>query len=183
MSSLTNFNTSIKLLDKYEGIIDFNSQGSFKDFKINKLKKLCPQYLELINFMERFSSPDYKYNTIDLKVHYFKPGDKTCKDTSLHYDGDLQNPNLYHIMVLGQNPTFFAAKEINLPLTIDRFKNHKLINELDLPLTEIPRNTVVQYTSFNLHKGRTIQSEGPRILIRLCSSNYLKPKNHIIKRI
>lgn len=179
--AMTLLNPTVKIGKKFNFSLVVNESKTYKDFSIEKLKKIIsPEYLPLIHFMEEHKDLSYKYHTIDLKLQLLNPGQSTCKDPSLHYDGEIENPNTYHLLVIGEGRTLFDKSKPNLILENTRQINHKIINNNHTPhLWQIPAATMIQYNSLNLHKGQVVDKQTTRILARLCSSNYIKPKNVI----
>jgi hypothetical protein len=163
---------------------DFKEQFFWKDCSLNFLRKHFDELLvksieSLIN--AGLSNPK-KYLTVDIGFQLFNEGSKSCKNVGWHVDG-INND--YLMWIDGDFRTEFQTA-VELPkLTLQ--EKHKLL-ELNKQLEksavageEIPNATLIKYTSQDIHKGRVATSAGKRFFIRICSSNYLVPKNHKLK--
>jgi len=103
--------------------------------------------------IEQAGDVQRKYLTIDVFFKLYKEGERTCRDTDWHTDGQ---GNLYFMYQEGNNRTLFKNGE-------DSF--------------EIPEGEIFRYSSSDVHRGRNAKIEGRRLMIRLCYSDYLTPKN------
>lgn len=88
-------------------------------------------------------------------------------------------------MCLGDFRTLFA----NTPLEaeVDSVDGRRPPKEArkhidDMGFTECKSGVPVLYTSLEIHRGRIADSNGRRLMIRLCYSEYIKPRNAILVR-
>lgn len=148
---------------------------------MEKLIKLRPDLKELLEELIPLV-PQKKYLTVDYSELCLKRGSKTCRDPRWHVDGV---DNEYLIINFGKCRTRFLNQKANPPQ--DRTSLKELNNQLGESLksfegVEIPEGVPVRYNSLDIHKGNVCTQETKRILLRLCSSDYLQPKNVILIR-
>lgn len=124
--------------------------------------------------------PQRKFLTVDYSELCLKRGSKTCRDPRWHVDGV---GNDYLIINFGECRTRFLNQKVdpNILNTPLKELNNLLGESLKhLQGEEIPEGVPVLYTSSDIHKGNVCSKETKRILLRLCSSDYLQPKNAIL---
>lgn len=157
---------------------EFHVSQGFKDCSLSFILKKRPQYKDHLETLIGLFSFKKKYLTIDLFEQVFdEENKKTTRNLSWHVDGE---DNEYLIWCKGQSRTLFLKEPIALALPFqekNRFLNSLKGEELGF---EIPDQTPVLYNSSDPHKGRLAKANEKRLFIRLCQSDSLKPKNHIL---
>jgi hypothetical protein len=158
---------------------NFKEQFFWKDCSSKFLKsKIDNRFIEEMEKIVSHLPNPKKYITFDLGYQIFKEGTKSCRNTGWHVDGV---GNDYLMYIQGDFRTEFADK-----IAVDSFPEerskllefNKSIENIEAGCIEIPNATLIQYTSQDIHRGRVATSAGERLFIRVCSSNYLIPKNH-----
>lgn len=178
-------NNSSKIYNPF--FLDYNLTNQnpfvFKDFDFSKIES--SEIRHLIFHLEKLMLIKKKYLTIDLKVQHFKENSLTCKNPNWHLDGKNNN---YLIYSFGSNLTSFLTNKIELDISnssnlpsinsilnqeIKKIDKLETFNALDFqPIT---------YTSNDVHKGHICKTQGSRFFLRLCYSDYIYPKNKILK--
>lgn len=150
-------------------------KGAYKDcslsFILKERPELGPLLEALIPLMEekRFLSIDY------FEQEFSKGNLKTCRNLSFHVDGENNN---YLIWSKGGPRTLFLKEPQIVEGQSLRAKNDYLRDKTFKGLFfEIPEETPVLYTSDDPHAGRIAKPNDKRWFLRLCQSDYLKPKN------
>lgn len=158
--------------------LDFTKSSSFKDFEVNKIIQHRPQLQGVIDQLSAFL-PKRKFLTIDYSELLLHKGSKTCKNPLWHVDGE---GNDYIILNFGDFRTRFLHK----PMPDFKSDSLKALNNLIAEKfvceegKEIQEGVPVLYSSLDIHKGNVATYDSKRILLRLCSSDYLCPKNAIL---
>lgn len=146
----------MKTLDKINHNFSINESIKFKDCSLKFILKHRPEIVSILQSLKE-SVPQRTYLTINVHEQALEKSEKTCKNINWHVDGTNED---YVLVCFGQYRTEF------------------LINN---EATEAGDGVPVIYTSQDLHRGRTAQSESKRLLIRLCSSDKIRPTNTIIR--
>lgn len=167
------------LVTDEKDLLSFGSTTRLKDFCPNKIKKVVPELSfvidSLISQIEK-----KKYITIDVMKHNFVNRGKTCSDVSFHVDGIN---NEYVIWSIGDFRTEFLMSPVFVPglgefsprdlaKTIYELTQGKLFN-----VVEASSSVPMKYDSMCIHRGRIAEAGHKRIMVRVCSSDYIKPKN------
>lgn len=163
---------------------NFQEQFFYKDCSLNFIRKTFDELLvkSIENLIHTGLSNSKKYITVDIGFQIFNEGTKSCKNTGWHVDG-IGNDYLMWIdgdfrtefQSAGDTPKLFP-KDRNMLLEFNMGIENSAAGSV-----EIPNATLIKYTSQDIHKGRVATSAGKRFFIRICSSDYLTPKNHKLK--
>lgn len=171
----------MEILSKTKLGVSFDTPFFFKDCSLNYIDKKFGNLVSTkIDNLKGFL-PDRKFLTVDIGFQVFKRGDKSCVDTGWHVDGI---GNDYLILCEGDFRTEFLGKPLDLPIPNERSELRNFNKTIACKFSdvisgsEIPDSTLVRYSSLDIHKGRVATSDGQRLFLRLCSSDYLKPKNY-----
>lgn len=160
--------------------LDFTSSLMLKNHSLSRLLKLRPEIAALVPSLDALL-PQKEFLTIDYFEQVLKAGRATCVNPAWHVDGVN---NHYLMLIFGQWRTEFALNSYPIPEGKDlrevNFKISQSLKKEDVPRFEIPEATPLLYNSFQVHRGRVPTTEGKRILLRLCRSDYLKPSNSIL---
>jgi hypothetical protein len=158
----------------------FNTEFFFKDCSEQYLHKtLDPHLVSHILTIGENLKQEKLYRTYDVGYMTYKIGEKTCVDTGWHCDG-INNQYLIYCkgdfrtkILSEESPSFFPQDRSQI-----RESNQIIASEF-APLSgvEIDDLTPYLYGSSDIHKGRVADKEGARVFLRICESDYLKPKN------
>jgi len=176
--------SKMKTLHKVDLKVSFNEQFFYKDCSFNFLLKKFDK--DLVDKIKSFSHllPNKKHITVDIGFLKMDKGDKTCVDTGWHVDGV---GNEYLILCMGDFRTEFLAADAPATQFPDvrcqlRDFNKSIASKLsDAPGEEAPDATLIHYNSQDIHRGRVASHAGERFFLRICSSDYLIPKNFKLK--
>jgi hypothetical protein len=163
---------------------NFQEQFFWKDCSLNFIRKTFDELLvkSIESLIKTGLSNPKKYITVDIGFQVFNEGTKSCNNVGWHVDGV---GNDYLMWIEGDFRTEFQSAEDTPKLTpTDRNKLlefNKSIEGSAAAGTEIPNATLIKYTSQDIHRGRVATSAGKRFFIRICSSDYLTPKNRKLK--
>ena len=150
----------------------FDKSFFLKDCSKNYILNHYPELETLINSLAS-QMPNKKYLTIDYQGLNLKSGQKTCKDTSWHIDGEGNN---YILVCWGDFKTQFAGNfqfsNTNRKTRLTELKKMN-IDRFQEALEGVP----VAYSSDCVHRGCRADQAGQRLFLRLCMSDYLHPKN------
>lgn len=174
----------MRALHKVSLVTGFNDSFFYKDCSIEFLAKRLDA--KLINELRDISTllTGKPYITFDVGFLKMKEGDKTCRNTGWHVDGFN---NDYLIYCQGDFRTQFLTSKAVLPYPAARaelraFNESISCKDFDVAgVQEIPDSTLVKYTSQDVHKGRVATTAGERFFLRVCSSDYLYPRNIILR--
>lgn len=152
----------------------------FKDSSKEKICSVFPELENIINSLHQQMIPK-QFLTIDFSIQEFSKGEKSCVNPGWHVDGEN---NQYIILSWGDYLTQFLKKE--LPLVGSLKENNLIIKTLEKSFLiddvfEIESGVPILYDSKQVHKGRIADTYGKRVFLRLCSSDYLNPKNFVRK--
>lgn len=172
----------MKTISKINLETEFNEQFFYKDCS---LKFLATKFdSKLVREIEEVSKmiPNKRFLTFDIGFRILNEGDKTCRDTGWHVDGV---GNDYLIYCKGDFRTEFLELRTKVKFPdvrgeLREFNNSIASMKTDLilgSLSEVPDSTITHYTSQDIHRGRQATSAGKRFFLRVCSSEYLTPKN------
>ena len=163
-----------------ERIFLFDSTIRLKDFCPKKIKKLVPELSSVIDELISLV-PNRKYITVDVMKHNFKTKSKTCRDVSFHVDG-INND--YALWCVGSFRTEFLMNNLSVqgigtlaPKDLADEIKKCVEKESDLTLIEAEDSVPMLYDSRCIHRGRVAEQGSKRILVRICSSDYISPKN------
>lgn len=154
----------------------------FKDFDFSKIE--LNEIRHLIFHLEKLMLVKKKYLTIDLKIQHFKENSLTCKNPNWHLDGINNN---YLIYSFGSNLTSFLTNKIELDINSTNLPSiNSLLNQEIKKIDKLETFNAsdfqpVTYTSNDVHKGNVCKNAGNRFFLRLCYSDYITPKNKILK--
>ena len=163
--------------------LNFDKSSSLKDFSVERILELRPELGPLLADLIPHL-PQKKFITVDYSELNLKKGSRTCKDPRWHVDGV---DNQYIILNFGISRTRFLNQEV--PEGLSDLSGHDNLKELNSTLadtfkheqgSEIPDGVPVLYSSKDIHKGNVSLEEGKRILLRICASDYLRPKNVVL---
>lgn len=164
-----------------EWSLDFNSSLMLKNHSLPRLLKVRPELENLIPTLDAFL-PAKEFLTLDYFEQVLRKGLPTCVNPAWHVDGVN---NHYLMLILGEWRTEFALNSYPIPEGKDlrevNFKISQSLKKEDVPRFELPELTPILYNSFQVHRGRVPTTDGKRILLRLCRSDYLRPSNSILK--
>ena len=140
-------------LDQFDGL-----ELKVKDCSLTYVNKyfpkelisLCGQILECIDITNR------KFTTIDLFLADYRVGESSCVDPAWHTDGKPGAGNEYYMFQLGGHRTLF---------------------KIDGSDREIPEGVLLSYGSSDVHRGRIFKYNDRRLMVRVCLSDYIKPRN------
>jgi hypothetical protein len=165
-------------VDKDE-LLSFENTLLMKDFSVKKIKEKLPELSFVIDHLIGLV-PIKRYITVDVMKHNFKNEGNTCRDGSFHIDGLNNN---YAMWVIGDFRTEFLMEEVFIdglgsekPIEINP-KLKYLIDDTFHKIQEIDESTPFVYDSRCIHRGRVAAKGSKRILVRVCSSDYIRPKN------
>jgi hypothetical protein len=155
---------------------------ALKDFSPISLGVKLPQYKGAIETLESLFPKRKKYLTVDVFEQVFTFGNtKTCRNTGWHVDGVN---NHYLMWSIGHSRTLFLNESLDWRgMPVDLRDRNQMLEARAWPEAcgiEIPESTAVIYSSDDVHKGRTAEVGTKRILLRLCYSDYVKPKNKVL---
>lgn len=156
----------------------FKEQFFWKDCSIKHLRRHLDSNLvdQIETLIQQELANPKRYITIDVGYQQFKEGTKTCRDTGWHVDG-INNDYLMYID--GDFRTEFAVADLtSYPEERSKLREfNESIAKTDFPGIQVAASTVVKYTSKDIHRGRVATGAGERFFLRVCSSDYLYPKN------
>lgn len=163
-------------------ILSFESTVKLKDFCPERIKKIVPELSSTINNLISLVKKK-NYITIDVMKHNFIARGKTCTDISYHVDGV---DNEYIIWSIGDFRTEFLVDPILIP-GLGKLSPRELAKPIfeltkknNLHFMEAPSSVPIKYDSYCIHRGRIAEAGHKRVMIRVCSSDYIKPKNAVI---
>ena len=168
-----------KLFVNEKELLSFESTVKLKDFCPNRIKKLVPELYSVIDNLISLVEKK-KYITIDVMKHNFINRGKTCTDPSFHIDGVN---NEYVIWSIGDFRTEFLMDSIFVPGLGELSPRDlakpifELTNEKTFSLIESPSSVPMKYDSRCIHRGRIAEAGHKRVMVRVCSSDLIKPKN------
>lgn len=167
-------------------LLDFEDSLALKDFSPEKAKKVVPELSPIIDHLVSLL-PVKAYFTVDVMMHNFVKDGQTCVDVSPHVDGV---GNEYVIWSIGDFRTEFLITDLDIPELgvlepmLVKPLIRKAILENDVCFVEAPESVPMRYDSRCIHRGRRARAGSKRLMIRVCSSNYIKPKNvNLTKRL
>lgn len=159
--------------------LDFTESFLAKDCSVPFLLKYKPGLEDLIKELDCFL-PSKNFLTIDYYEQVLSSGTKTCKNINWHVDG---MDNDYLIVSWGDFRTEFLTADYPLDPNLTLIeRNLSIVKELkgQAPSSfELSPGCPVIYDSTQIHRGRKANRDGKRILLRLCRSDYLNPKNKL----
>ena len=141
----------------------------YKDFDVEKFKRVAKKDLwgqfeavidSMIRSVNENHGDDSPYITIDFSSQKLAKGDRSCVDTDWHTDG--KDSNIYAFYQIGPQRTIFKDSG-----------NNELM---------IPEGEIFLYNSTDEHRGFRASCATERLFIRVCASNYIQPKNRLIKK-
>ena len=154
-----------------------------KRMSLEKFKERFPEYIGLVMEMIRgFKVPRKRFITIDFMKRSFKVGESTRLNTRWHCDGVNNN---YCLFVVGPDHARTEFYKGTLPDVQKPSKSGDELleynNAIDEALAEakgepVPNEKPFYYTSNDIHRGRVVAENCHRIFLRVCSSDYIKPK-------
>lgn len=147
-------------------------------FALNKMPWHATLLTELINLVPEKK----KFLTVDILEQSFTSGNiNTCRDTNWHVDGLNNN---YLIVAFGDHRTMYHKESLVLSNIADLAERNQFIvdslSDSEDGGFEIPDGVPILYTSDDIHKGRIATPGTKRVLVRLCMSDYLCPKNKVL---
>ena len=160
-----------------------------RDVSLGAVSKHLGQYQDVV---ERLCAllHEQKYTLVSITNEFLQPGTGTCLDTGWHLDGRMVQdaPEHYALVCFGDDGarTMFCDVPFSgqipvAPTTQEgrqqlfgRLMQRDLENEAGG--FEIPNGAPITYTTFDFHKGRRVLTAGRRILIRVMTSNLIRPK-------
>lgn len=159
------------------GIREFKETFRAKDFAVDKILKrkpyLNPLLSELIPLL-----PAKKFITVDYYEQILEEGQPTCRNPIWHVDGQM---NDYLLICWGDFKTKFSDFVLNL--SDSRLENMKLIKDYQAEVEEFSweaqNGDAIIYDSHSLHRGQLATFDSRRVFLRICSSDYIKPRNQI----
>lgn len=161
-------------------LLSFDGTFILKDFCPKKIVKLVPELSEIIDHLIELT-PKKRFITVDVKKHDFQSKTKTCTDTSFHVDGV---ENEYTLWSIGEYRTEFLLTPVYIhglgslnPSELSLSIKKSVSTLFDPKTLEAVESTPARYNSLCIHRGRIAEPGAKRILIRICSSDYLSPKN------
>lgn len=168
----------MQLLNKvgHNPSMGFSKNLLMKDFSVSSFLKQKPEMEGLIKELSTHFE-HRKYITVDYQELVLTPGRKTCRDPRWHVDGE---DNQYIIVAWGSSLTEFALDSIELKGDF-REKNLHLQGYNFSKIYTATSGIPVLYDSKQIHKGVVAKEKGKRVFLRLCSSNYISPKNQILE--
>lgn len=149
-----------------------------KDWDFFRFVRRFPHMESLLSDMRSFL-PERKSLLVDLMVKDHAVGDRTCRDTRWHFDGDYAGNNAYALWAKGPNRTEFPENIPSLNPPQDREGQNRYLEGLGLKGVEVPEMHVVTYDSRVPHRGVVCRSTGKRIFVRLLSTDTIRAKNFI----
>ena len=158
---------------------NFQEQFFYKDCSTKHLRKILEDTLvdQIEDMIHQELSNPKRYITVDVGYQVFSEGTKSCRDTGWHVDGI---GNDYLMYIEGDFRTEFT-NQIDVgdgPTGKDKLREfNESIAKIAVEGEEIPDATVIKYTSKDIHRGRIADRSGSRFFLRVCSSDYLYPKN------
>lgn len=166
---------SIKFTPSFNFIQDFRIKDASEHFVTTFKPELDLVLQDLKQFL-----PNRDFLTVDYFEQILLPGKTTCRDINWHVDG-INND--YILVCWGEWRTEFLISPFTVkPLENVRLTNLKIQRDLagkELSYLEVPQGIPVKYNSSQIHRGRRAESESKRVFLRLCSSDYLNPKNYL----
>lgn len=160
-------------------LLSFEDTTLLKDFSLKKVKDRVPELSGVIDHLIGLV-PNKKYITVDVMKHNFKNEGNTCRDISFHVDGLNNN---YAMWVIGDFRTEFLMEEVFIdglgsekPIEINP-KLKSAIKDTIHEIKEIDESSPFVYDSRCIHRGRVAAKGSKRILVRVCASDYITPKN------
>lgn len=155
----------------------FTESFRAKDFSLKSILKVKPYLKETLNKLTHLIETK-KFLTIDYQKQILEEGEFTCRRPIWHVDGES---NEYLLVCWGEFRTKFSTHQLNFMSSRKENMNlikgkEDLIEKLSF---EVKDGEVIKYNSHTLHRGRTATHEARRIFLRLCSSDYIRPRNQI----
>jgi hypothetical protein len=139
-------------------IFSFFYSTKFKDCSLKFILKHRPQYQTIIQGLIS-KLPIKRYVLVNVHEQVLVPTAKTCSNIDWHVDGESED---YALICFGKFRTEFLR--------------------LDGSFFEVADGIPIFYNSSQFHRGRRSSEFSKRILIRVCSSDRLSPKNQILER-
>ena len=174
----------IKLVVNEKSLLSFQESVLLKDFCPHKIKEKYPELVPVIDALIA-KIPQRKYITVDVMKHNFLTKGKTCRDTSFHVDGIK---NHYIIWSIGSFRTEFLSESLEIS-SLGEMKPKDLAMEIKIKtsstckIMEAENSVPMLYDSSCIHRGRNAEAGSKRIMIRICSSDYIYPKNVDLKKL
>lgn len=169
------------------------SSITYKDFDLIKLLMSRPDLEPIFSEIISAIKTKKKHITVDYK-EFFPVVDlpsRTCQDTSWHTDG---KDNEYYLACFGLNGTEFLTSSSDIIPKSDLKLQNQLTNAMvnssqkTLNSFKAKNGVLYKYDSMTIHRGHEVLVEtfdeavsNSRILIRICCSDYITPKNYIKK--
>lgn len=129
-----------------------------KDSSVRFIKERFPEIMphieDVLIIADQNKTREFRFITIDVFSKVYFKDEKTCVDPGWHVDGK-DSDNEYFIVCFGSNRTIFQE------------------------LGEVDDGVIYHYGSKDIHKGRVCEAPGYRLMIRVCFSDYIGPKNKI----
>ncbi|WP_445766742.1 hypothetical protein [Rheinheimera sp.] len=160
-----------------------------RDVTVSAISKHLPQYEAIVQSLLAML-PQKRYSLVTISAERLSQGQGSCVDTSWHLDGkmDATSPEHYALVCFADdgNRTLFCDEQVigwinKTPESIE--ERRALFGGLlkrDLHCEsggiEIPNATPVIYSTFDFHKGRNVQYAGRRVLVRVMTSDLIRPK-------
>ena len=120
-------------------------------------------------------SKRYKRVLVDVKVQQLVPDRCSCIP-GWHLDGSQRELELFHICVLNGPRTQFIAHPILLSSDYET-----ALSQIPstVKVTEAGESAITSYTSNHFHRGVYTEQPTVRLLVRLCETNTILPRNKI----
>jgi hypothetical protein len=124
-----------------------------------------------------------KYTLVDVKVHTLNKGQTPCipgyhcDNTKLTFDNT--DTDHYHLLVTGEPFTEFMLDswvESNPPPQNKLLDSNKVYD-----FFKVEAMTWYSYGNFNYHRGTEAQDNTTRLLLRVCESDKIRPRNEHFK--
>jgi hypothetical protein len=187
---MTIFNTGVLMHPTCELDVTMLPKVRVKNASVNWVNANLPEYACLVGELMAVI-PEKRFQLVDISYANLHAGQGTCVDTGWHLDGrmDEEDQEHYALWCYGSDDsrTLFHKsriehKRICQPKTIEArhslfsdILKHRLDDE-DMNFSfVVPDQTPVSYSTFDFHKGRRSDSAGTRVLVRVMSSNHIKP--------
>ncbi len=165
---------------KFNPDFSFKNNLSLKDFSVQAIVRHYPHVKDLLD--EVLPLIEHKaFITVDYSELVLTKGQKTCKDTGWHVDGI---GNQYLLVSFGDFRTKFLGKKSPAKNQEDlRLHNQRLSSLFSLEQGhEVENGVPVVYDSSDVHCGQKASFDGKRVFLRICSSDYLRPKNKVLEK-
>jgi hypothetical protein len=134
----------------------------------------------------------FKNKLVDVKIHELNAGECPCV-FGWHLDGNpdpfvYPKPEVYHLFLIGpeQSRTLFLDEPVELdvktgtPQQLDADYKKQLAT-LNPKYSHAPEHTWITFTSEDFHSGPIANSNARRLLVRVCETDHIKPRNTIVE--